>query len=91
MPVAVSKGYLPYAKGIYHIVPLEMWYCRLYKGTLHCNSFPIGVPSWIDRALSGSTRFFSFSPYIGIGAKSRNRPKIDKTRLCIAKYTIYIL
>ena len=39
----------------------------------------------------GMTRFFSFSPYIGIGAKSRNRPKIDKTRLCIAKYTIYIL
>ena len=35
--------------------------------------------------------FFSFSPYIGIGAKSQNRPKIDKTRLCIAKYTIYIL
>ena len=39
----------------------------------------------------GMTRFFSFSPYIGIAAKSRNRPKIDKTRLCIAKYTIYIL
>ena len=39
----------------------------------------------------GMTQFFSFSPYIGIGAKSRNRPKIDKTRLCIAKYTIYIL
>ena len=39
----------------------------------------------------GMTRFFSFSPYIGIGAKSQNRPKIDKTRLCIAKYTIYIL
>ena len=35
----------------------------------------------------GMTRFFSFSPYIGIGAKSRNRPKIDKTRPCIAKYT----
>ena len=39
----------------------------------------------------GMTRFFSFSPYIGIGAKSRNRPKINKTRLCIAKCTIYIL
>ena len=39
----------------------------------------------------GMTRFFSFSPYIGIGAKSRNRPKIDKKRLCIPKYIIYIL
>ena len=53
-------------------------------------------PAWYIREYGstpyvGMTRFFSFSPYIGIGAKSRNRPKIDKTRLCIAKYTIYIL
>ena len=54
-----------------------------------CNS--TGIREYGSTPYVGMTRFFSFSPYIGIGAKSRNRPKIDKTRLCIAKYTLYIL
>ena len=82
---------LPYDHFLVSLLFLDVPITVIVPSLLLTSFLNVFIREYGSTPYVGMTRFFSFSPYIGIGAKSQNRPKIDKTRLCIAKYTIYIL